>query len=192
MRGSISRRAVDLQIRCGCPAWHDDFDYAVIERLVARIACGGQIGIRLGECGSVFRLDRALQFLERLLRNRGYHVRKRDVVLDRMGMPEAIERALQISKLVGCKFPVSIRLRAPEPLVPRLNCRDHQVADARQISGGSRRGRHFRLRGNAARGRKTDSQGGGCGNGDRGNDRAPTRSAPLMRVPAARRAACRA
>jgi hypothetical protein len=58
-----------------------------------------------------------------------------------MGVPEAIECAVEISKLVGRKLPISILPGLPESLVPRLNCRDHQIADAWQVSGGLRRGR---------------------------------------------------
>jgi hypothetical protein len=62
-------------------------------------------------------LDRVFQFLERLLCHRADHVRKGDVVLGRTGKPEAIERAAEISKFVGRKFPVSVLPRLPEPLL---------------------------------------------------------------------------
>jgi hypothetical protein len=90
-------------------------------------------------------------------------------------VPEAIECAMQISELVSRKLPMAILRGPPESLVLRLNCRDHEVADARQISVGLRRGHRFRPCGHAARGRKTDRQDGGCGSGDRGN---PDRAAP--------------
>ena len=86
-----------------------------------------------------------------------------------MSAPESIEGAAQVSKLVGRKFPISVLLGLPEPLMPWLNRRNHQVADARQIFGGMRCGRRFWSCGNAARGRKTDRQDGGCGNCDRRN-----------------------
>ena len=67
---------------------------------------------------------------------------------------------MEISKFVGYKLPISILLGLPEPLVPRLNCRDHQIADAREISGGLRRGRRFWSCGHAGRGRETDHHDG--------------------------------
>jgi hypothetical protein len=65
----------------------------------------------------VLQLNRALQILERLLRRRGYHVRKGDVVFDRMGEPEAIEGAMEVSKFVGGKLPISILPGLPEPFM---------------------------------------------------------------------------
>jgi hypothetical protein len=55
-----------------------------------------------------------------------------------MSAPESIEGAAQVSELVGRKLPVSILLSLPEALMPWLNCRNHQVADARQIFDGMR------------------------------------------------------
>src|SRR5271169_4168231 len=81
-----------------------------------------------------------------------------------MGEPESIECAAEISKLVACEFPVFILLGLPEPLVPRLYSRDHQIADARQILGASR----FRPSGDAARSHDADRrQAGRHGNCDR-------------------------
>src|SRR5260370_21774467 len=86
-----------------------------------------------------------------------------------MGVPEPIECPVEIPKLVGRKFPVSILFGPPDTLVTGLYRGDHQVADARQIPGGLRRGRFFWPSGHAARRRKTDHQDGGCGNRDRAN-----------------------
>jgi hypothetical protein len=54
----------------------------------------------------------------------------------------------KLSKLVGSKFPVSIPLRPPEPLVPGLNRRDHEVANAWEVFA-TRRGNRVRLCGQA-------------------------------------------
>jgi hypothetical protein len=80
----------------------------VVESLMAGIARVSQAGIGLGKCAGVFQSDRAVQFLEWLLGHRSYHVWKGDVVFGRMSEPEAIECAVEISKFVGCKFPISI------------------------------------------------------------------------------------
>jgi hypothetical protein len=86
-------------------------DDAVVESLVARIACVGQIGIGLVEGRAVFGLDRAVEVLKGLLRDGGDHVWKGDVVLSRVGLAKAPECAAEISKLVSGKFPVSCSAR---------------------------------------------------------------------------------
>jgi hypothetical protein len=145
----------------------------MVESLVARIACIGEIGVSLGECCGVFGLDRAIEFSERLIRNRGDHVRKGNIPLSWMGVPKPGERAFEVSKLVGCKFPVSILLGSPKSLVTGLNCGDHQVADARQIFGGMRRGRRVWSCRYAAGDRQTHRENGRHRNCDRDNrDRA--------------------
>jgi hypothetical protein len=95
-----------VQIRRRRQARNSDFDHAVIESLVPRIACIGQI-------------------IERPLRDGGDHFRKEDVVYSWMSDPNSIECAAEIPKLVACEFPVVILLGLPESLVPRLNRRDH-------------------------------------------------------------------
>jgi len=102
---------------------------------MAGIAGVRQVSI---ERGAVLGFDRTVDFPERLLRDRGDHLRKGDVVFGRMGLPQSIERAAEISKLVGRKFPILILRTPPETLVARFNRRDHQVADARQIFSGMR------------------------------------------------------
>src|SRR5882724_7866001 len=124
-RASFPRRALGVQIRRGCPARYADVDDAVIESLMARIACAGQIGIGLVERRAVFGFDRGVELPERLLRDGGDHVRKGEVVLGWMGLSKPIERAIEIAKFVRGKFPIAILSGAPEPLMPRLNGGDH-------------------------------------------------------------------
>ena len=117
---------------------------------MAGIAGVSQVGIGLGECRVVLGLNRAVELLERVPCNRGDHFGKGDVVFNWMSVPEPTECAAEISELVGGKFPIFILLGAPESLVPRLNRRDHQIADARQIFGGMSRRWHLWLSGRTA------------------------------------------
>src|SRR5258708_38659651 len=97
---------------------------------MARITCIGQAGIGLGERRAVLGLDRTVELLEGLFRDRGDHVREGDVVFSRERLAESLECGAEISKLVRRNFPVAFLLRPPEPLVPGLDRPAHEAADS--------------------------------------------------------------
>src|SRR3979490_1280665 len=81
-------------------------------------------------------MNRALEFRERLLRHRCDHVREGCTVLGRIGLSETLQRAMQIAEFVRREVPVFVLCGLPKSAMARLNRRDHQIADARQIGSG--------------------------------------------------------
>ncbi len=67
-------------------------------------------------------------------------------MLGRMGLAETLERALQISKLVGGEGPILLLRGLPKPPMSRLDRRDHHVADAGQLLSGLKLGQLLRSR----------------------------------------------
>jgi len=88
-----------------------------------------------------------------------------------MGLSEALKRAVQIAKFVRREVPVFVLRGLPESAMPRLNRRDHQVADARQIWSGLGCGRCSRPCGIAMRARQSDTQNDRCRNCEDSDDR---------------------
>jgi hypothetical protein len=62
------------------------------------------------------------------------HILQRDFAVGRTRATEAIEGAFQVAEFVGGERPIVVLRGDPKSDMPRLDRRDHEIADARKVA----------------------------------------------------------